>query len=89
MFGLRGRSPVHRHRYFQTSFQLEVPPFACSHTERAMNVYAHGRARNGTEREFCDAMGMTWGNVEEGMQAIPPVYTAYIGKQLQKVLTLA
>ena len=83
MFGLRGsKSPVHRHRLFQASFQLELPPFACSHVERAMNVYTSGSARNGTEREFCDAMGVTWGNVEEGMNAIPPAYTEYLGKQL-------
>lgn len=82
MFGLRGRSPVHRHRLFQTSFCLDLPPFACSHTERAMNVYTSGQARNGTEREFCDAIGMTWGNVEDGLNAVPPIYTEYIGKQL-------
>ena len=86
MFGLRGRSPVHRHRYFQASFQLPLPPFACSHTERAMNVYSSGPARNGTEREFCDAIGVTWGNVDEGMEAIPPAYTEFIGKQLMAFL---
>ena len=87
MFQLKGRSPVHRHRLFQASFRLDLPPFACSHTERAMNVYTSGEARNGTEREFCDALGVIWANVEEGMKAIPPAYTRFVGEQLRLCLT--
>lgn len=86
MFGLRGRSPIHRHRLFQASFTLSLPPFACSHIERAMNIYSFGQARNGTEREFCDAMGVTWAPTDIAMEAIPPAYTEHVGKQLMAAI---
>ena len=82
MFGLRGRGQIHRHRLFQCSEMLPLFPVTCSHTERAMNVYTSGQSRYGTEREFCDGMGVTWGNTREGLQAIPPAYTELIGKLL-------
>lgn len=83
MFGLRGiAGTVHRHRYFASSIPLNLPPATCNHTDKAMNVYTSGANRVGTERQFMDAMGVTWGSTEGGLESIPPAYTEWIGRQL-------
>lgn len=83
MFGLRGpRSPIHRHRYFGTSFPPPLSPATCNHGERAMNVYTSGVHRNGTELEFVTAMGCAWVGTEVGLESIPPAYTEFIGRQI-------
>jgi len=83
MFGLRSKwGPVHRHRVFESNVGFLLSPASCNHAERAMNIYTSGDARNGTEREFIDAMGVTWAGTADGLESIPPAYTEWIGKQL-------
>ena len=90
MFGLRGpKSPIHRHRYFESSLSLPLSPATCNHSERAMNVYTSGRHRNGTELEFLRGMGVTWATTENGLECIPPAYTEWIGHRLMAALTPA
>lgn len=80
-FGLR----VWRHRYFETSFPLLVPP--CSHVGAPLNPYrATSRRRDGLEkgamRAYGNAMGIDWmTRTAEITEAIPPVYTKFIGEQ--------
>lgn len=78
-----------RHRWFQTSFPLMVPP--CSHRPgKTMGVYGHGTnawhrkklGRNLTVAEMKEAMGIDWMTRDELTQAIPPAFTEWIGKQL-------
>lgn len=89
-FGL----PVYRHRLFETTFP--VPRLLCNHKELAMNPYNYqGQARldlvvqegSNRERHWREAMGVGWMKRDEGREAIPPVYTKYIGEQLMKVIT--
>lgn len=87
MFGLRGKAgQVHRHRLFEANWPLPLSPASCCHQGKAMNTYASGARRRGTEREYVDALGVTWADVQSGCQAIPPVYTEYIGRYLMGVI---
>lgn len=87
-FGLR----VYRHRYFETSFPLFSP--GCAHARRAMNPHrAEGReliyaefGRQDPEKIWGNAMGVPWMNRHETREAIPPVFTAYVGKYLMAVV---
>lgn len=91
MFGLR----LIRHRIFETNFEdlLLVPP--CQHPEIAVCVVGHGtpswvRKRNGGKNfspdEKRSAMGIDWMNRNELSQAIPPVYSEFLGKQIMRTL---
>lgn len=89
---------VRRHRLFETSFPLTVPP--CDHawqTPRfrsldsrmvkagrlASVVGVHGNCNYAGEFELrCKAMGVDWMTNAELTQAVPPAYTHYIGRQL-------
>ena len=85
-FGLK----VRRHRLFESSEQLTGT--TCSHATQGKPVGIYGSMRdeipNGghtakTMKEANEAMGiyhMIWGELVE---AIPPVYTEYIGNQLR------
>jgi len=84
---------VYRHRKFESNISLVVPPHP-KHVERL------GRASNrpntngwmtvaghitGIEQAK-KAMGIDWMTGRELVQAIPPVYTSYLGKQLITVI---
>jgi hypothetical protein len=72
-FGLR----VKRHRAFQTSWRaFDLLP-ACDHT--GMLSFNHKQ-----ERAYADAMGCTWMTKRQARQAIPPVYTEYVGRLLME-----
>ena len=89
-FGLE----VRRHRLFECSFPLLVPP--CNHswqngdywtswrpngeTRRSKVVQVYGHA--GGRSEWPAAMGIDWMTDEELVEAIPPAYTEYLGAQL-------
>lgn len=87
MFGLR----TYRHRLFETSFILTQP----HHGEHKVRSAKMGRVPKGDEflqivghfsgvplaREI---MGCPWMNQYELAQAIPPVYTKYVGAQMLK-----
>jgi DNA (cytosine-5)-methyltransferase 1 len=85
MFGL----PVYRHRLFECSFPI-APPSGCSHRGHAMNPHnQRGRnriyrdiGRQDPERPWLEAMGVGWMERYEGREAVPPAFTAYLGRFL-------
>lgn len=92
-FGLR----VRRHRYFESSVELQGTP--CNHTAQGSPVGVYGGLRakhwvrpNGASRgrkatslaEGRDVMGMQWASWQGLTQAIPPAYTEFIGRQLMR-----
>jgi DNA (cytosine-5)-methyltransferase 1 len=74
-FGLQ----VRRHRAFQvggwSAYEL-LPPCQCRRNPRLIPF--HHKA----ERAFTDALGCDWMTTKEGRQAVPPVFTEHIGRQL-------
>lgn len=85
MFGL----PIQRHRYFETSFQISVLLPCCNHSK--VPVYITGTPRRKGHKR-CDppaevrrkAMGVPWMSIKDMDEAIPPIYTEWIGTQLMK-----
>lgn len=75
MFGLE----VRRHRYFEADWPMPFPPFAHDHRRPVLNMYQSGVNRRGTDRQYIDAMGVTWATTKNGGEAIPPAYTELIG----------
>jgi DNA (cytosine-5)-methyltransferase 1 len=86
-FGLR----VRRHRKFASNFW--ITPRHCAHCQQGapIGVYGHGGPKNPGGRgrryknraEASAAMGgLDWMSLGEMVEAIPPVYTEYIGRQL-------
>lgn len=92
MFGLR----VRRHRLFEMSPNVLVltPPCQCRNGvirgrligHRAGGKVAPGRTKPppATESMRRDAIGVPWMTGREARQAIPPAYTAFIGRQLRR-----
>lgn len=94
MFGLQTSdgNQLRRHRCFETSFPLTAPK--CQHnSQQVVGVYGHSGGKSkrdglkffGTE-DWKVVMGIDWMTGTELAQAIPPMYTEYIGKQLLKHL---
>ena len=96
MFGL----DVRRHRLFECSFPILVPP--CTHGYQAVGKYSiqeHGRRiLSPVARVYGDgggkggdgwaaAMGIDWMTRAELAQAIPPAYTEYVGGFLLAAVT--
>lgn len=95
MFGLR----VIRHRYFELDGWNAVPAPHIKHRGRVAG-YRHGQwyegpyfavygegGGKGTVAQWQDAMGIHWtSNRKSIAEAIPPAYTAFIGKQLMQHL---
>lgn len=79
-------------------------PSSCDHRKATIAVYGHSvwdssiegtRRKDGKRRPDSvpvevghKAMEITWMNKEELAQAIPPVYTKYIGMHLMSILTV-
>ena len=88
-FGLR----VYRHRLFESNVPLRRRE--CSHKRHAMNPHSsEGRdrmyaefGRQPPEKVWRDEMGVSWMSRHETREAIPPVFTEYIGRQLLKSLS--
>ena len=85
MFGL----PIFRHRLFEASFPVEAPG-GCNHTALAMNphnqagrdrIYAQA-GRDDPEKAWREAMGVGWMGRYEAREAVPPAFTAHIGRYL-------
>ena len=93
MFGLM----VRRHRAFETSFPIHRDP-VCHHSEQGRPVGVYGQhpdrkqhlRPDGTQRgtkatslgHGQRAMGIDWMEWSDLVEAIPPAYTEYIGRQL-------
>ncbi len=90
--GADGRD-LARHRIFECSFPVLVPP--CAHRSRGViGIYGdHARRnrRHGHQSQYnvteslkygSEAMGIDWMTWPELAQAIPPLYTELIGRQL-------
>lgn len=90
-FGL----PIRRHRQFESNVPLSVPP--CDHSWQTERKYWTSLRPNGEHKrsfvvqvygaggethEWGPALGIDWMTPRELTQAIPPVYTEHIGKQL-------
>lgn len=83
MFGLR----VIRHRYFEASFPMLVPPHITHRPEGAKRkqgdggyycrVYGHETAK----AEWGEAMGIDWMRSPDLALAIPPAYSKFIAQQ--------
>jgi DNA (cytosine-5)-methyltransferase 1 len=86
MFGL----PIFRHRLFEASFPIE-PPAGCGHKTLAMNPHnepgrqriyeTYGRGQH-PEAPWREAMGVGWMERYEAREAVPPAFTAHIGRYL-------
>jgi DNA (cytosine-5)-methyltransferase 1 len=90
---------VRRHRLFECSFPLLVPP--CDHSRqsgdywtswrpngekrRAKVVQVYGNA--GDRTHWNEAMGIDWMEWKELAEAIPPAYTEHIGQWLMREVT--
>lgn len=84
------RGWLRRHRLFETSFAICQPPCRHPFKGRAVGVYGHG-GRSTKHRmlyrdEAAEAMKIDWMNRDEMTQAIPPVYTEWIGRRLMEYL---
>lgn len=80
---------VRRHRLFESNTKLT--PLACDHKNQGKPVGIYGSMRdeipNGghtakTIEQAREAMGINWMIWGELVEAIPPSYTAYLGKQI-------
>ena len=89
MFGLN----IVRHRLFDSSHLL-YPAGTCKHTGLEVTVCGHGTpswtkkrlGRNPSIIEKRKAMGIDWMNRNELSQAIPPIYTEWLGMQIVNVI---
>lgn len=90
MFGLR----TQRHRYFETSFQVE-PPRKCDHSEIPLLVTTASKAsrelrfklgmKPKTVANAKAAYGIDWMSFNGLRECIPPAYTEYIGNVFKGV----
>jgi DNA (cytosine-5)-methyltransferase 1 len=95
-----GIAKLKRHRQFLTSFFMLVPPCMCGKGP-TIGVYGelskndrqvrHSNGNGGTTmragvQTARDLLGCPWMDAKELSQAIPPVYTEYIGEQMIRLL---
>jgi DNA (cytosine-5)-methyltransferase 1 len=83
-----GEPRLKRHRWFEFS---EVPPLTllppCTHANgKIISVFGHGGHIYPGVAEWREVMGIDWMTRDELSQAIPPVYTEWIGRQLLNVV---
>jgi DNA (cytosine-5)-methyltransferase 1 len=87
---------VKRHRLFETSFPLLVPPCPRLHSDFKYWVIAghearlsgnHGAKRRNDLEAAKLAMGIDWMTREELREAIPPRYAEFIGRALMATAT--
>jgi hypothetical protein len=75
--------PFRRHRYFESNVPCFDTPPKCQH-KREHFSFDHGKKQ--PETVYRDVLGVPWMLVRESRQAIPPIYTRWIGRQLLDVL---
>jgi DNA (cytosine-5)-methyltransferase 1 len=94
---------VRRHRMFETSFPMMVPPctpqteIRAYYGKKGWLVWTPGGAQvqkagrkpilRGSVDQAPDDMGIDWMTWDELREAIPPAYTQFIGEQLMEQLT--
>lgn len=98
-----GIAKLRRHRLFLTSFPMLVPPCGCSRRVQPIGVYGDlsrndrvvrnskdgiPRLRAGVQTAR-DLLDCPWMEAHELTQAIPPVYTAFIGERLVEHLAVS
>jgi DNA (cytosine-5)-methyltransferase 1 len=90
MFGQQ----IHRHRLFQSSFPILLPPspHRCREDVVVMNPHNAGARRKWREllgpgipieRTWREEMGVWWMDAHEGRESIPPTFTEHIGHYLK------
>ena len=78
-FGL----PLHRHRYFMLhEWRLMQYPGCPGRTPEGVSINPYRRQNGHSMADLRDAMGVDWMTLAATSQAIPPVYTEYIGREL-------
>ena len=80
-----GQPRLIRHRWFELSFPFPhlLPP--CQHDNgNIISVFGHGGHIYHSKWEWEKVMGIDWMTRKELAQAIPPAYTEFIGRQLEK-----
>lgn len=96
MFGLEADGEwLRRHRNFETSFLIFQPQHHHRKDRRACTITGHcflsktkdcaRHSRQSTFETGKKLMGIDWMDRKELVQAIPPAYTEWIGKQLMEV----
>ena len=84
---------VRRHRLFESNVQLKSS--VCNHREQGRPVGIYGSMRDEipggghtakTIEQAREAMGIDWMIWGELVEALPPVYTEYLGKQVMATL---
>jgi DNA (cytosine-5)-methyltransferase 1 len=92
---VKGEVWLKRHRLFESSEYLVAPGKCHCHGRKTIGVYGTGgaggesRGWKGTAQNSRDVMGIHWMNRWELAQAIPPVYTQWVGAQLLDALEAA
>jgi len=94
-----GQVWLKRHRLFQSSVPLMIPPCNCGGVKKLAPVYGHmghaiksdGQHKRiirgpGTTAACRMVMGIDWMNNKELVQAIPPAYTRMVGNQIRDYL---
>ena len=87
MFGLKcEKGYLRRHRHFEATFSIKQ--LLCNHTGRTVSVCGHGAGglwgfRKADAYEGRALLGIDWMNRDEIAQAIPPIYSEFIAKQLE------
>lgn len=89
MFGLHSKDLIlRRHRIFESSFYIMPLLDACK-GKKSGGVYgsisknrSHGQGTKFSLEEAKEAMGIDWMGRKTLVQAIPPIYTQYIGMNL-------
>lgn len=86
MFGL----PIWRHRWFEVAPFWFLAPATCRHDGRPVVIHPGSNARKGAGHTSATvartSMGVEWMSRDEAYEAIPPVYTEHIGRQLLTAL---
>jgi DNA (cytosine-5)-methyltransferase 1 len=90
---------IKRHRNFETSWLMMAPPHPPHPKGRPITVTGHAfisvtrdvarHSRQGTWELAQRLMGIDWMTRKELVQAIPPAYTEWIGRQLLQVVERA
>ena len=96
MFGLElpDVGQLRRERWFETSWHAAVVPMPHRHWGAAISIAGHGtpawmRARTGHVgvAEWRQVMGVGWTTRAELTEAVPPAYTALVGRALRGHMT--